>query len=220
MTEPRAIAVPLAPLIAVVVAGALAIAGSERGVRWMTAVFKPLATILLLPVVGWPHTPFARLTVAGILLSLVGDVALLSASDTAFQVGLVGFLIAHVLYIVANLGVAVWPGWTAVVAIAVGAATVVLLRYVRPADKVIRAATIVYGVAITAMVITAWATVGGPLGWAPLAAVGAVLFYISDASLAINRFYRPIPHVAYLALGVYWLGQLGIALAARGPLGP
>ena len=49
---------------------------------------------------------------------------------------------------------------------------------------------------------------------APLAAVGAVLFYISDASLALNRFRQPIPHSALLAMGVYWLGQLGIAIAA------
>jgi alkenylglycerophosphocholine/alkenylglycerophosphoethanolamine hydrolase len=204
--------------LAVIVAGALAIAGSELGKRKLTLVFKPLATLLLLGVVGWPHTSFARLTVAGILFSLIGDVALLSESDTAFQLGLVAFLTAHVIYIVANVGVAAWSGWTAGVAVVVALATVVLLRFVRPSAIVIRIATIIYGVAISAMVITAWATVGGPLVWAPLAAVGAVLFYVSDASLALNRFHRPIPHVAYLAMGVYWLGQLGIALAARGPL--
>jgi alkenylglycerophosphocholine/alkenylglycerophosphoethanolamine hydrolase len=204
--------------LGVIAAGALAIAGSELGKRKLTLVFKPLATLSLLGVVGWPHTSFARLTVAGILFSLIGDVALLSESDTAFQLGLVAFLTAHVIYIAANLGVAVWPGWTAGVAVVVALATVVLLRFVRPSAIVIRIATIIYGVAISAMVITAWATVGGPLGWAPLAAVGALLFYVSDASLALNRFHRPIPHVAYLAMGVYWLGQLGIALAARGPL--
>ncbi len=226
MAEPLAVAalgataVPVAPVIGVVVAGALAIAGIELGARKLTLVFKPLATILLLAVVGWPRTSFARLIIAGILLSLVGDVALMSESDTAFQVGLVAFLIAHVIYIVAfvHIGVAAWPSWIAAVAVAVGIATVVLLRFVRPADKVIRVATIVYGASISSMVITAWATVGGPLGGAQLAAGGAVLFYVSDASLALNRFHRPIPHVAYLALGLYWLGQLGIALAARGPL--
>jgi YhhN-like protein len=39
---------------------------------------------------------------------------------------------------------------------------------------------------------------------------------VSDSSLAINRFRRPIPHVPLLAFGVYWLGQLGIAIAASG----
>jgi uncharacterized membrane protein YhhN len=44
--------------------------------------------------------------------------------------------------------------------------------------------------------------------------VGAVLFYISDSTLALNRFRRPIPHIAFFAIGIYWLGQLGIAIAA------
>jgi len=121
--------------------------------------------------------------------------------------------------LVANFKVAVWwPGLWGVAAVVL-LASVILLRLVRPPHIVLRIATIVYGVAISAMVISAWATIGGPLRWAPLAAAGSVLFYVSDASLAINRFYRPIPHVAYLAIGVYWLGQIGIALAAHGPVG-
>ena len=218
MTDPLAVSFPIAPVVAVLVAGAIAIAGIERGVPRLAWVFKPLATLLLLAVVGWPHTSFARLTIAGILLSLIGDIALLSESDTPFQVGLVAFLAAHVVYIVANLKVAVWWSGLWGVAAVVLLASVILLRLVRPPHIVLRIATIVYGVAISAMVISAWATIGGPLRWAPLAAVGSVLFYVSDASLAINRFYRPIPHVAYLAIGVYWLGQIGIALAAHGPV--
>ena len=202
----------------IVVSGALAIAGLERGVPLLTQIFKPIATLLLLVVVGWPQSSFARLVVVGILLSLVGDVALLSESENAFIVGLVGFLAAHVVYIVANLGLTVWSPRVAVVAAIVLAATAVLLRYVRPPVPALRIAVIVYGAALSAMVISAWAMIGGPLAGAPFAAVGAALFYVSDSSLALNRFHRPIPHVAYLALGVYWLGQIGIALAARGSL--
>jgi uncharacterized membrane protein YhhN len=203
---------------AVIVSGALAIAGIERGVPVLTRIFKPLATVLLLAVVGWPQSSFAKLVVAGILLSLVGDVALLSDSDGAFMVGLVGFLAAHVLYVIANLGVAAWSPIPIVAAVIVLASTMILLRYVRPSAIPLRIATIIYGTAISAMVISAWATVGGRLGWAPFAAGGAVLFYISDSSLALDRFHKKIPHVAYLALGVYWLGQIGIAIAARGPV--
>jgi uncharacterized membrane protein YhhN len=73
-----------------------------------------------------------------------------------------------------------------------------------------------YAIVISVMVVAAAATLGGPLRMAPFAAVGAALFYLSDSSLARNLFAKPIPHVALLTLGVYWLGQLGIALAARG----
>jgi hypothetical protein len=49
-----------------------------------------------------------------------------------------------------------------------------------------------------------------------IAKVGDIRFDPADRTLtlALNRFRRPIPHVAFLALGVYWLGQLGIAIAA------
>jgi uncharacterized membrane protein YhhN len=203
---------------AVIVSGALAIAGIERGIPLLTRIFKPLATILLLVVVGRPHSSFAWLVIAGIVLSLVGDVALLSDSDRAFMVGLVGFLAAHVLYIIANLSVAVWSPIPIVVGVVILASTMILLRYVRPSALPLRIATIVYGTAISTMVVSAWATIGSHLAWAPFAAVGALLFYISDSSLALDRFYKKIPHVAYLALGVYWLGQIGIAIAARGPV--
>ena len=68
------------------------------------------------------------------------------------------------------------------------------------------------------MLFRSAATLGGPLPLAPFAAVGSVLFYISDSSLALNLFRKPIPHVAFLAIGVYWIGQLGIAIAASASL--
>jgi hypothetical protein len=45
--------------------------------------------------------------------------------------------------------------------------------------------------------------------------VGAACFYVGDAALAIDQFHRRIRYAPLLTLGVYWLGQLGIALAAR-----
>ena len=50
---------------------------------------------------------------------------------------------------------------------------------------------------------------------APTRPPALCLFYASDSSLALNRFRRPIPHAPFLTLGLYWLGQIGIALAAR-----
>jgi len=42
-----------------------------------------------------------------------------------------------------------------------------------------------------------------------------VLFYISDATLAWDKFRRPIKHATIVTMGVYWVGQIGIVLAAR-----
>jgi len=211
-------AIPIRAIAGVVICGALAIAGDELRLAGLTILFKPLATLLLFAVVGRPKTRFAWAVYAGILLSLVGDIALLSDADMAFAVGLSAFLLAHVSYIAANLMVGRLQRHVLLVALVVLGTTIVTLSLARPTALPLRIATIVYGTVITTMVVSASATIGGRLAGARLAAVGAVLFYISDSSLALNRFYHPIPHEAYLALGVYWLGQIGIALAARGPI--
>jgi alkenylglycerophosphocholine/alkenylglycerophosphoethanolamine hydrolase len=206
--------VRLWPIAAVWVTSMLAIVGAEKKVRWLEAVFKPLTTLLFFAIIGWPGSTFARCVCVGVALSVIGDIALLSESNTAFLVGLAAFLLAHVAYIVAFLGVAVWSPHVAVVAVLVTISSIVLVRATWKGSAGMHPATIAYAVVISAMVIAAWATVGGKLPLAPAAAIGAVLFYSSDSTLALNRFRRPIPHIAFFAIGVYWLGQLGIAIAA------
>jgi alkenylglycerophosphocholine hydrolase len=206
----------MAPVIAVLVVAALAIFSAERRIVWLHVPSKPLTTALLFLIVGWPATRLAWWIDAGIALSIVGDVALLGSSKRAFLVGLTVFLLAHLAYVVAFAGVAVWSPHVAIVAVAMVTVTAFVLGATRAGTVGLRAPTMAYGLVISAMVIAASATVGGPLVSAPLAAGGAAFFYASDASLALNRFRRPIPHAAFLTLGLYWIGQIGIALAARG----
>ena len=202
------------PILAMWVTSTLALIGAERKIKWLEIVFKPITTLLLLAVVGVPHTTFAGLIWAGILLSVVGDVALLWQSKRAFLVGLGAFLLAHVAYVIAFLGAAVWSPHVALVAGVMLVSSSLLLRAIWKGAAGMHGPVIAYAVVISAMVISAAATIGGPLPLAPFAAVGSVLFYISDSSLALNLFRKPIPHVAFLAIGVYWIGQLGIAIAA------
>lgn len=202
------------PIVALWVTSTLAIVGAEKRVRWLELVFKPITTLLFFAVIGRPETAFARWVTVGMALSVVGDVALLWDSNRAFLVGLAAFLLAHIAYVIAFLGAAVWSPHVAIAAVVVLASSVMLVRATWKGAAGMHGATIAYAVVISAMVISAWATVGGPLTMAPYAAVGAVLFYISDSTLALNRFRRPIPHIAFFAIGIYWLGQLGIAIAA------
>jgi uncharacterized membrane protein YhhN len=202
------------------VTSTLAILGAEKRIRWLELVFKPVTTLLLFAVIGRPETTFARLVTAGVALSVLGDLALLWDTNRAFMAGLAAFLLAHVAYTIAFLGVAQWSSLVLVVAIIVANFSFLLLRAIWKGAAGMHGPTVAYGVVITTMVVSAWATVGGPLPLAPFAAAGAVLFYISDSSLAINKFRRRIPHVALLAFGVYWLGQLGIAIAAASSSAP
>ncbi len=204
------------PLVAVAVTGALAVFSAERRIAWLQVVSKPLTTALLWWVVGWPATRVADWVCIGIALSVVGDVALLGAGQAAFLVGLAAFLLAHIAYAVAFLGVAVWSPRVAIVVAVMAAITARMLHAIRAGTVEMRGPTIAYGVGISLMVVAAFATLGGPLPGAWMAAAGAAFFYASDASLALNKFRRPIPHAPFLTLGLYWIGQVGIALAARG----
>jgi uncharacterized membrane protein YhhN len=201
-------------IVAMWITSTLAILGHEKNVRWLEIAFKPLTTILLLAIIGVPETTFAKLISAGVVLSLAGDIALLGNSNRVFMVGLAAFLLAHVAYTIAFLGVAVWSPFVPAAAVVMLVASLALLRATWTGAAGLHGPTIAYAVVISVMVVSAAATIGGPLVLAPAAAIGSILFYVSDASLALNRFRKPIPHIALLALGVYWIGQLGIAIAA------
>jgi alkenylglycerophosphocholine hydrolase len=191
---------------------------AETGRPRLLCVAKPLTTLLLLGVVGVPHTTFSRWIAAGILFSLVGDVALLFAANRAFMVGLAAFLVAHVLYTIAFVSKARLTGSGSLYAACVALATGWLLLRVWAGAAGMRAPVAVYAAAIATMAVSAFATLSGgalPLVAACFAAAGAMLFFISDSTLALAKFRRPIRHSALVTLGVYWLGQLGIAIAAH-----
>jgi len=152
--------------------------------------------------------------VAGLVLSLAGDVFLLPAVDR-FVAGLASFLLAHLAYVA---GLAVDPGSSlggllvgAVVVAAVGA---VLGRRVVSAvarqDRAMVGPVMAYIAAISAMVVAAVATGDPP------AIAGAALFYASDALIALTRFERPRPWAPRAIMVTYHLGQLGLVSSLTG----
>jgi alkenylglycerophosphocholine hydrolase len=215
-------------LVLFVASGVTAVVASLTQRRTLVAITKPLTTILLFPVLGWPQTPVAWWAATGLLLSLGGDVALLGSSKRAFMAGLVLFLLAHVAYIVGfaigaagateGAGAGLPLGRMTVAAIGVGMTTALLLSRVLPGAGELKMPVVVYAVVISAMVVAAMAASRAPgaaQGLSPLAFLGAILFYASDAALALNLFHRPFRWAPLFTLGVYWLGQLGIVFAAR-----
>lgn len=202
----------------VVIFGTIAIVGVEIKQRWLVAIAKPIATACLLLVVGPPPTDTVeRLVAFGIVFSIIGDLLLVLDGDRAFFAGTSAFLTAQILYAAAFWSLRAPERPVAPVAgVVVVVSALLVVNLWRPAGGM-RPAVAVYALALTLMVGTALGTLGGPLPpiAALCAATGAVLFYISDATLAWNKFRRPVPHAAIVTMGVYWLGQLGIALAAR-----
>ena len=72
--------------------------------RWLHWLAKPVTTLLIAAIAWRVHDPaqpfYRRAVLAGMLLSCVGDIALMLPMD-AFVPGLIAFLLAHLCYIVA-----------------------------------------------------------------------------------------------------------------------
>jgi len=212
--------VPVALVAVFLASAAVAVASSLSGRRFALVLAKPLTTAMLLVVAGPIGSRLSWLIHAGIVFSLAGDTILLFPTKSAFLVGLGIFLLAHLAYIVGFVGVAggaLFAAPALVAAALVLTASAFLLRRLWPGVASIRVPLVAYAIALSAMVTTAVAaaTAGGPQALSPAAAVGAALFFVGDASLALDHFHKRIRYAPLLTLGVYWLGQLGIALGAR-----
>jgi uncharacterized membrane protein YhhN len=210
----------LEPLALFLVAMFAALVGVEAGRRRLVVFAKPLCTLSLGAVAYDGKLDLTTtLVLGGLGFSLLGDVALLFEGDGPFLAGLVLFLVAHLAYVGAFVYGGVGPLWTPVVGLAVfsGAAGWLVKQIWPRVGMGMRGAVMFYAAAITAMAATAFATLAG--GWPPeaagAAAFGALFFFLSDASLAWARFVSPFRHAPTFILFLYWVGQLGIALAAR-----
>lgn len=194
------------------------------GLWWPFALFKTLTTVLVIVFAaqrGQPGTAFTRALRAGLVLSLVGDVALLWPQQ-GFLPGLVAFLLAHLAYLVAfSRAVRFGARPQAFIAYAVLAA--VMLTVLWPGlPGGLRGPVVAYVLCLAAMAAqtaTVWLVarqrgVATPdLRLARRAALGGLLFLSSDALLAFNRFHTPLPAAGLLILGTYWAAQWLIASA-------
>ena len=204
----------LAAITVAALATGLHLRAEYRGPRWQVYLFKPLivAALLLLAVFASPvHGSRYQMAIAiGLACSLVGDILLMLPGDR-FLPGLGSFLLAHLAYLVAfssGTPLATAP----VLLLPLLAAAAILLRVLWPSLGRLRLPVALYAAAILLMVWRAWArqrALPGP--GASLAAAGAILFMVSDAILALNRFHRPFPGAQAWVMTTYATAQTLIA---------
>ncbi len=154
-----------------------------------------------------------------LVFSLLGDISLM-LPERYFLLGLVAFLLAHVLYIVGFNQSPLNPDPLALVIIGLVAVsglrvfTIIRSGLVRTNEgRKLLAPVMVYSLAISVMLISAWLCLfrpDWPLPAAFLVGVGALLFFVSDSVLAYNRFIRRFPHGELLVMTTYHLGQIAI----------
>ena len=209
---------------AVVLAALLAIAGDLLGVRALVLVFKPATTLLIIAWV-WPRgadAPDVRRWIrAGFCLSLVGDVFLMWPRE-AFVPGLVGFLLAHLAFIVAFTRRVPLVARSQPFAFYALVAAVLLTQLWPGVPAALHWPVLAYVVCLATMAAQAgvvWLVARGSEGEtrARSAALGGFLFMTSDALLAFNRFDAPLPLAGLWILSTYWAALFLIAASLRAP---
>lgn len=184
--------------------------------RWQVYAFKPLATLLILALalsLSPARPDYQWAIAAGLVLSTAGDVFLMLPRDR-FVAGLASFLLAHLCYLRAfsievpfGAGLLLWLPFF----VAGGMVVALVWPGLKPA---LRGPVVVYVIVIAAMAGQAtgrWYAAGSAVALA--AAVGAGLFVVSDAVLAIDRFRWPFRAARAVTLSTYWAAQLLIAIS-------
>jgi uncharacterized membrane protein YhhN len=192
-------------------------AGNQKQIFFL----KPISTLLVIVVAvlsfltPGAQTSYTLWVLAGLWLSLGGDVALMFHSDRAFRIGLLLFLLAHIVYAIAFTvfnGFHVQDLVTGAVLLALAIA---IYLYLRPGLEKMKVPVVLYILVICIMVNRAISTFFGQTfsttqAW--LISLGAILFMASDLVLATNRFRHPFK-AHRLSLFLYYGGQLLIALS-------
>jgi len=193
----------------------LCIRGKNRGSALQVYIFKPLTTLLIITVAllgAWANpSSYAVLALSAFVFALAGDVFLMLPKDR-FIAGLISFLLAHLLLVVAFVvrGVG-FTWWLVPLAFLPG---VVMYRVLLPHLGRMKMPVFFYVSVISAMVWMAWEGWLHLGGYGPaLAASGAALFLFSDATLAWNRFRGKFRSAETIVLGTYYSSLFLIALS-------
>jgi len=159
---------------------------------------------------------FSRIVIAGLIFCLAGDVFLALPQKRMFLLGLISFLVGHILYCLAfylkaGVNTLTWIVSGLALLVSIG-----VYRWLRPHLGAMHGPVVAYMMVITVMVSTASSVLGNPLlseeGRIMLFA-GAAAFYVSDVFVARDRFVTKGFINRLLGLPLYYAGQFLIAFS-------
>jgi uncharacterized membrane protein YhhN len=163
---------------------------------------------------GLAASTFGVLVLVALVLSTVGDLALLRTEKPWFLGGLVAFLFAHVAYAVGFVVLGLDGTATLATVPVIAGFVVVIWRWLSPHTGSLRPAVAAYVAVISAMVVlSAGASVANDR-WS--LGVAAVVFMVSDLFVARQRFVHPGSINRFVGLPLYYAAQLGFVWAAAG----
>lgn len=205
-------------LVVLAVLGALAfVVGEIHDLYWLRLLTKPLPVLAMIVILGrpdLPDVPYRWRIRRGLMASVAGDM-LLEWSDSTFLPGVGAFLIAHLFYIAAFVGEDRRPRALLAVPFALWGGAVVALLMPGLGETGMLVPVAVYSTVICTMMWRATARLRPPATGMDvvLAAVGALLFAISDTLIAVDRFGTSFESAPYWIIALYWLGQGAITFS-------
>ena len=161
---------------------------------------------------GARDSSFGKFILAGLALSWCGDMLLIGASELNFLGGLVAFLLAHIAYVSAFVTHGYRRSWVIVAAVPVTAIAIAVWTWLEPYTAANLSIPVrAYIAVISLMVIFAVGTRGAGGKW--LIVAGAMLFFLSDLSVAALRIVQTDVATYVIGLPFYYAGQVCLALS-------
>ena len=150
-----------------------------------------------------------KLVILALVASWIGDTVLMFQSHGSiyFMLGLVAFLIAHILYIVSftYLYSTASLSEKAIIVLLFLVYTTSLVNFLWPGLGEMKIPVIVYAMVLTVM--GALGVIKNTINY-PYITLGVVSFVVSDSILAFNKFLVDVPFSGVLIMGTYILAQL------------
>ncbi|MGB6065996.1 MAG: lysoplasmalogenase [Desulfomonilaceae bacterium] len=177
----------------------------------LSALFVAVAVIQPHPILSYYHW-----ILAGLVLGLIGDVCLALKGDRAFKAGLISFLLGHIMYVVAFLGLTRPSDWLTLGLVLIVLFSLGAFLWLRPHLGAMIVPVVMYIIVITIMLVAAWVAFLNPeMNWRGSWSIflGALCFYVSDLFVARDRFVKSQFVNPLLGLPLYYGGQFLIAFS-------
>lgn len=193
------------------------VVGQLADLDWLTTVTKPplMPVLLAWLLTAAPRVRLTRLVGVALVFSWLGDLALMGEGETWFLLGIGGFALAQITYVVAfaPLARAGVLRERPVVALPYALVWVGLMIFLSGRVGELFPVVAVYGALLIGMAVVA-------LGVARATAIGAVLFVISDGVIALtNLADLSVPASGAVVMSTYTAAQAliawGVSRAAR-----
>ena len=211
--------IPMVLVLAIVLLIGLITAEKTETSTRILAFKTPLSLLFIFAWTLQPaqHSGFAGLILVALVFCLGGDVLLALGTPTTFLLGLVSFLLGHIMYAVAFFVVGDVGPSMAVGTLLLAISAVFTWRWLEPHLGDMTIPVLAYIVVISIMVCAACGIAGNatlPTTARAAIVAGAILFYLSDLFVARQRFVVNAHVNRVIGLPLYYSAQFLLAFSA------